>query len=237
MIAATSTKDVVEREDAPQQREFTPRPVPSTQVHQLPRSIALAESSAFDDGKPRKEKPVAEDADGNEMVDADAELERYLKETDESEAIDIELVLQRSLTEAELEEATMLEQLYQSQSHRGPVSAPPFKRLPGKDFVVDDGKGRGVDVDVGAPPMTRLPRQDVVADGRKGGVGDDAEEMDAAVAEEEAGLNEVAQEIDGQGEVGRDDDEDQEEVTAVSEKGSLLSEDPDDEDAEPDWLV
>ncbi|KAI4181022.1 MAG: hypothetical protein L6R41_006869, partial [Letrouitia leprolyta] len=191
----------------------------SSEIESLPQPVAVAEGSSFDDGNNSKEElPVAEDNDESGIVDAGLLLQSDLTEAEQNEVTDAELLLQRSLTEAEIEEAAMLERLYDSQSHRGPVGAPPAERLP-KQGVVDDGKGVGVDVDVGAPPSRRLPKH------HEGG------------GDEEMGLIDMAHEVDSQGEVKKDGDENQEEVTAVSEKGSLLSEDPDDEDAEPDWLV
>ncbi|KAL8994071.1 MAG: hypothetical protein Q9188_007173 [Gyalolechia gomerana] len=82
-----------------------------------------------------------------------------------------------------------------------------------------------------APPFERLPEQDVFDDGNGGnGVGD---VENVAVAEEGSGNVDMVHYVD------RNEEEEtqEEEVAAQSEKGSLMSEDPDDEDAEPDWLV
>lgn len=82
-----------------------------------------------------------------------------------------------------------------------------------------------------APPFERLPEQDVINNGNGGnGVGD---VENVAVAENGSGNVDMVHHVDrDEGEVTQE-----EEVATQSEKGSLMSEDPDDEDAEPDWLV
>ncbi|KAL9027524.1 MAG: hypothetical protein Q9196_003970 [Gyalolechia fulgens] len=128
-------------------------------------------------------------------------------EDEGNEVVPVEMLLHRTLTDAELEEATMLQRLYESQPHQQPADAPPFERLPEQD-AFDGGKGNGV-VDV----------EEVAV---------------VAAEEEERGNLEMVDEMDGDEKKGEEDEED---GVAVSEKGSLMSEDPDDEDAEPDWLV
>ncbi|KAL8830939.1 MAG: hypothetical protein Q9170_005513 [Blastenia crenularia] len=68
-----------------------------------------------------------------------------------------------------------------------------------------------------APPLERLLRQ-------------------VDNTENEDGVEAINVGTDGKGDESRVEEEDEEEF-AASEKGSLMSEDPDDEDAEPDWLV
>ncbi|KAL8723261.1 MAG: hypothetical protein Q9225_000383 [Loekoesia sp. 1 TL-2023] len=83
-----------------------------------------------------------------------------------------------------------------------------------------------------APPPERLPEQigDDAGNNGKGVISADAEDVAGAAS---SGNGEKAHEVDDDAEGEKEEEID----AAASEKGSLLSEDPDDEDAEPEWLA
>lgn len=121
-----------------------------------------------------------------------------------------------SLSTSELEEARLLQQLYESggmahraQSQSQSASQPSISR---------DGQG--------AEPEEQRERTTDVSEGvREGEVGDDDDD------------EEEEMEVEEEMEKDEDEGDEEKECSSEDEKGSLISNDPEDEDAEPEWLA
>ncbi|KAL9604694.1 MAG: hypothetical protein Q9219_000414 [cf. Caloplaca sp. 3 TL-2023] len=132
-----------------------------------------------------------------------------LAEEEGEEKEEVTLIEGMTLTPAELSEARMLQQLYERR--RACLHSPPPPDPPHDGPLPESSNVENVGTEI-----------------KKG----------AAGAEEELEENKIAGKAETSGvdeETGKAEGEQEE--SSASEKGSLMSEDPDDEDAEPDWLV
>ncbi|KAI4143120.1 MAG: hypothetical protein L6R39_004695, partial [Caloplaca ligustica] len=172
-----------------------------------PSNVGTA-SPAIDTAIEKEEEPI--DDTGAALPSSHRSIEEHKEErsmTDVEEGVE-DIPLHRTMTDAELEEGRMLQELYESGEMMKTAGAPPQTRLPKQSDEVDDADDR-----------------DTI-----GGEAGENAEIDADKGVDYVGDGGSDQPSSLGGEVEEEEEEEE-------DKGSLLSEDPDDEDAEPEWLV